>query len=245
MARPFLSVIIPAYNEAKRLPLTLIDVDRHLAEQEFPSEIIVVVSQGTDTTPEILKRFQSIIKNLRVISLSENLGKGYAVKTGMLDARGQWRLMMDADNSTTLTELAKMLPYVTDPNAQCEIAIGSRFIKGAQIDPPQSGMRSSLEKIGQKLIRTFLVPGILDTGCGFKLFSAASAEKIFNRARQHGWAIDTECLAIAKRLGYSIKEVPVFWAHDPATHRTARSLFTSIYEHLALWLNCVTGRYTK
>lgn len=245
MSRPFLSIIIPAYNEAKRLPLTLIDIDRHLAEQDFQSEIIVVVSQGYDTTPEILKRFQVIIKNLRVISLSENLGKGHAVKTGMLDARGQWRLMMDADNSTTLTELAKMLPFVTDPNAQCEIAIGSRFIKGSHIDPPQSRKQHYIEKIAQKLISTFLVPGVTDTGCGFKLFSAASAEKIFTRVRQRGWAIDTECLAIAKKLGYSIKEIPVFWSHDPATHRTSRSLFTSFFEHLSLWFNCFFGRYTK
>jgi dolichyl-phosphate beta-glucosyltransferase len=243
MSRPFLSIIIPCYNEASRLPLTLIDVDRHLSEQDFASEIVVVVSQGYDSTPDILKRFQQIIKNLRVIYLSENLGRGYAVRTGMISARGQWRLMMDADNSTTLTELAKILPYVTDTQSGCEIAIGSRLIEGATIDPPSK--RKLTERIGQKLIKTFLVKDILDTACGFKLFSSSSAEAIFNRSKQNGWAIDTEALVIAQNLGYKIKEIPVFWSHDPATHRTTRSLFSSIKEHFAIWYNAKTKSYIK
>ncbi len=245
MTRPFLSVIIPAYNEAARLPLTLVDVDRHLAEQDFASEIIVVVSSGSDNTPDILKRFQGIIKNLRVIILSENRGKGFAVKTGMLAAKGQWHLMMDADNSTSLVEIAKMLPYVTDKSTNCEIAIGSRRIEGAQIDPPSPNSRQFFEKIAQFLIRLFLVPKIGDTGCGFKLFSARSSEQIFKRTRTDGWAIDTEVLIVAKKLGFGIKEVPVFWAYDPGTHRSSRSIFTNLKDHIALLWYSTTGAYKK
>ncbi len=245
MSRPFLSVIIPAYNEAARIPLTLIDVDRHLSEQEFPSEIIVVVSSGSDNTPEILKRFQPIIKNLRVISLSENNGKGFAVKTGMLAAKGQWHLVMDADNSTSLVEIAKMLPFVTDKSNNCEIAIGSRLIEGAQIDPPAPNSRRFIEKISQWFISTFLVRGIKDTGCGFKLFSALASDKIFKRVTQNGWAIDAESLAIAKSLGYTIKEFPVFWAYDPGTHRRNVSFFPNIKDLLIVTWNTLTKHYAK
>lgn len=244
MSRPYLSVVIPAYNEANRLPLTLIDIDRHLSQQDFPSEIIVVVSQGTDNTPEILKRFQGIIKNLRVINLSDNLGRGHALKTGMLAAHGQWRLMMDADNSTTILECAKMLPVVTDENNKCEIAIGSRYIAGAQMDPPAPGGKTFAQRVGHFFINVFFVRRVKDTSCGFKLFSAMAAEKIFKRCRANGWAIDTEALAVAQRLGYAIKEVPVFWAYDPATHRTSRSFFSNLGEHLSLLGNVITRKYS-
>ncbi len=245
MSRPFLSIIIPCYNEATRLPLTLIDVDRHLSQQDFVSEIVVVVSQGHDHTPEILKRFQAIIKNLRVINLSENLGRGYAVKTGMLAARGSWRLVMDADNSTTLVECAKMLPYVTDKSTGCEIAIGSRFLEGSQIDPPAGARRRFSEKIGRIFVRIFLLKNISDTGCGFKLFSGTSAEQIFKLCTTNSWATDTEALVIADRLGYKIKEVPVFWAYDPGTHRSSQSFFTGLSEYSKIWLNVITKRYKK
>jgi dolichyl-phosphate beta-glucosyltransferase len=245
MTRPYLSVIIPAYNEAARLPLTLVDVDRHLSEQDFASEIIVVVSAGSDNTPDILKRFQAIIKNLRVIILSENKGKGFAIKTGMLAAKGQWHLMMDADNSTSLIEIAKMLPFVTDKSNNCDIAIGSRFIEGAQINPPAPNSRQFMEKLGQTLISTFLVRGIKDTGCGFKLFSASASDQIFKKCVSEGWGIDTEALMIARKLKYEIKEVPVFWAYDPGTHRSSGSFFTNLKEHLALTWNSWTKRYTR
>jgi dolichyl-phosphate beta-glucosyltransferase len=243
MSRPFLSVVIPAYNEANRIPLTLVDVDRHLHEQEFTSEIVVVVSQGTDNTPEILKRFQAVIKNLRVINLSENRGRGHAIKTGMLAAKGTWRLTMDADNSATLTECSKMLPFVTEKNNNCEIVIGSRYIEGAHVDPPMPSGRRSRERFFHFFTSIFLVRGIQDTTCGFKLFSSSSAERIFTICRSNAWAIDTECLAVAQHLKYNLKEVPVSWAYDPGTHRKGRSWFNNFKEHLVIAGNLIGGRY--
>src|SRR5688572_3986779 len=123
MARPFLSVVIPAYNEAQRLPLTLIDVDRHLSEQEYSYEIIVVVSHSTDHTVDMVKRFASFLPNVKYIALSENRGKGFAVKTGMLAAKGTYRLYMDADNSTAVVEFNKMLPYLTGGSDRFDVVV--------------------------------------------------------------------------------------------------------------------------
>src|SRR5688500_1976902 len=110
MARPFLSVVIPAPNEAQRLPLTLIDVDRHPSEQEYSSAIIVMVSYSTDHTVDTVNRLASFVPNVKYIALSENRGKGFAVKPGMLAAKGTYRLYMDADNSAAVVEFNKMLP---------------------------------------------------------------------------------------------------------------------------------------
>lgn len=245
MSRPFLSVIIPCYNEASRLPLTLIDVDRNLAGQDFESEIILVISQSTDATADIAKRFQGIIKNIRTINLSDNLGRGYAVKTGMLAARGQWRLVMDADNSTTITELTKMLPFVTDKSNSCEIAIASRFAPGAQTDPQIPSGKRFMARIGRFFTNIFLVKGIIDTNCGFKLFSAESAETIFRLATMNGWALDTEALVIAQQKGFGIKEIPVFWAHDPATHRSQISAINTLSENFKIFAKKISGAYKK
>lgn len=118
MVKPFLSVIIPAYNEAKRLPLTLIDVDRHLSEQDFNYEIVVVVSPSSDKTAEIVQRFQAFIKNLKYIPLTENKGVGNAVRVGMRSAKGKFRLFMSADNSVAIVEFLKMQPYLTFRSAK-------------------------------------------------------------------------------------------------------------------------------
>jgi dolichyl-phosphate beta-glucosyltransferase len=243
MSRPYLSVIIPAYNEAGRLPLTLIDIDRHLSAQDFTSEIIVALSPSSDNTAEILKRFQTIIKNLKVVPLIENQGKGFALRQGMAQARGSFRLTMDADNSTAVIELAKMLPYLTAKDADAhDVVIGSRFIPGSHIDPPQPGGQRLASAIGRGLIRTFITKDIRDTGCGFKCFSAHAAETIFPQCRANAWAIETEAVAVAQKLGFRVKEIPVFWSYDP-TGRT-RSSLAIVGEHLSLWWRLINKRYS-
>ena len=124
--KPFLSVIIPAYNEAKRLPLTLIDVNKYLSTVDYDYEIIVVDDGSKDDTAEIAGRFSHLIKNLRVIDNKKNHGKGWVVRQGMLEAKGQWRLFMDADNATTVEQFQKMIPYLSE----YQIVIGSRDVKG-------------------------------------------------------------------------------------------------------------------
>ncbi len=176
MPKPFLSVIIPAYNEAKRLPLTLIDIDKHLDEQEYSYEIIVVNDGSTDDTAEIVRRFIPLINNLKLIDNQENKGKGAVVRQGMLSAKGLWRLFMDADNSTSIVEFNKMIPYF---KSGYSVVIGSRDVKGARLMPPQPFYKRILGNIGNLIIQIFLVPGIWDTQCGFKCLSEEAAEKIF------------------------------------------------------------------
>lgn len=211
MAKPFLSVIIPAHNEASRLPLTLIDIDKHLELQEYSYEILVVNDGSTDQTAEITNRFMPLVQNLKLIDNKENKGKGAAVRQGMLCAKGTWRLFMDADNSTSVVEFNKMIPYFKEGY---EIAFGSRDVKGARMSPPQPFYKRFLGDIGNLIIQMLLLPGIWDTQCGFKCFSEDAAEKIFNLTRIDRWGFDAEALAIAKSLGYKMKEIPIFWVND-------------------------------
>src|SRR3989338_10362489 len=215
MAKPFLSVIIPAYNEAKRLPLTLIDIDKHLQEQEYSYEILVVNDGSTDATAEIVRRFSALMDNLKVVDNPENHGKGWVVRQGMLAAKGTWRLFMDADNSTSIVEFNKMIPYFKEGY---EVVIGSRDVKGARMLPPQIFYKRWLGDIGNLIIQALLVPGIWDTQCGFKCFSDEAAEKIFRKTKIDRWGFDAEALALAKASGYVIKEMPIFWVNDIRTH---------------------------
>jgi len=227
MARPFLSVIIPAYNEAKRLPLTLIDVDKHLEQQEYSYEILVVNDGSTDDTAAIVERFMPLVQNLKLIDNKENKGKGAAVRQGMLCAKGTWRLFMDADNSTSVVEFNKMMPYFKQGY---EVIIGSRRIKGARMLPPQIFFKRWLGGLGNLIIQMLLLPGIWDTQCGFKCFSDESAEKIFHLTKISRWGFDAEALILAKHLGYEIKQIPVFWVNDVRTHVSLISYLQVLWE---------------
>ncbi len=240
MARPFLSVVIPAYNEATRLPLTLIDVDRHLAEQEYSYEIVVVISKSEDHTVEMVKRFASFLPNLKYVALSENRGKGFAVKTGMLAAKGTWRLYMDADNSTAVIEFNKMLPYITGGEGagkkeKYDIVIGSRYIHGARVSPAMPLGRRIGSTLARLLIKIFGVIGFADTQCGFKCFSGSVAQALFDKVRTDGWLFDVEVLSLAKKAGYAIKEIPIFWAHNPGSKVHTGQYFKSLGELLRIW----------
>jgi dolichyl-phosphate beta-glucosyltransferase len=238
MPKPFLSVIIPAYNEAKRLPLTLIDIDKHLDEQEYSYEIIVVNDGSTDDTAEIVRRFIPLINNLRLLDNQENKGKGAAVRQGMLSAKGLWRLFMDADNSTSIVEFNKMIPYFKSGYG---VVIGSRDVRGARLMPPQPFYKRILGKTGNLIIQLFLLPGIWDTQCGFKCFSEEAAEKVFSVAKIDRWGFDAECLALARKLGFKIKEMPVFWVNDFRSNVKIKDYFEVLSETLKvrwwLWKN--------
>ncbi len=235
MARPFLSVIIPAYNEAKRLPLTLIDVDKHLQEQEYSYEILVINDGSTDETAEIVNRFAPLLINLKLIDNKENKGKGAAVKQGMLAAKGTWRLFMDADNSTSIVEFNKMIPYFKDGY---EVVIGSRHVKGSRMSPPQPLYKRTLGNMGNLFIQALLLPGIWDTQCGFKCFSDEAAERIFTLTKIDRWGFDAESLALAEKLGYKIKEMPVFWVNDPRSHVRLSTYLQVLWETVKIrwWL---------
>jgi glycosyltransferase involved in cell wall biosynthesis len=202
-----LSVVIPAYNEEKRILPTLKDVVSYLAKQDYNYEILVVNDGSTDKTAQTVKAFIAHYPKVRLIDNSKNQGKGAVVKQGMLEAKGQWRLFMDADNSTKISDIGNLWFFIDD----AEVIIGSRYIAGSHITEKQSFLRRLISRAGNILSQIILLWGIKDTQCGFKLFSARAAERIFPKQTLARWSFDLEILAIAKKLGYKIKEVPVVW----------------------------------
>lgn len=242
MSKPFLSVIIPAYNESKRLPLTLIDVDKHLSEAEYSYEIIIVNDGSKDATAEIAERFSHVILNLKVINNSENHGKGWVVRQGMLAAKGSWRLFMDADNSTTIDQFNKMMPYLKEGY---EVVIGSRAIRGAKLNPPQPLYKRILGKAGNLFIQALTVRGIWDTQCGFKCFSEEATQKIFPLMKIDRWGFDVEALMLAEHLGYKIKEIPVVWINDIRSTVGISAYFSTLIEVVKIRWWLYRGRYKQ
>ncbi|MEK7568051.1 MAG: dolichyl-phosphate beta-glucosyltransferase [Patescibacteria group bacterium] len=238
--KPYLSVIIPAYNEAKRLPLTLIDVDKHLSRADFSYEIIVVNDGSKDATSEIVKRFSHLIKNLRLIDNKENHGKGWVVRQGMLEAKGNVRIFTDADNSTSIDQFFKMMPHFKEGY---DVVIGSRDIEGSRLVPPQPAYKRFAGNIGNLIIQVLLLPGIWDTQCGFKAFSEEAAEKIFKIAKIDRWGFDVEALALAKEFGYKIKEIPVVWVNDLSSHVSASAYLQVLLEVLKIKWLLITKKY--
>jgi len=237
--KPYLSVIIPAYNEANRLPATLIDIDKHLREADFDYEILVVNDGSEDNTADVVHKFESVVKGLRLAGRETNRGKGYTVREGMREAQGKFRLFTDADNSTSIDHFFRMIPYLEGTEGKkYDIVIGSRDIKGSKLMPPQPFYRRIIGNIGNIIIQIFLLPGIWDTQCGFKCFSEESAEKIFPLMKINRWAIDVEALALGKKLGYKIKEVPITWINDTRS-RVKSSAYLGVLRDvlkIRLWL---------
>ena len=155
MAQPYLSIIIPAYNEAERLPKTLVDMDRRLEHASYSYEIVVVSDGSKDNTVEVVKNMMKMVRNLKVIDLKDNSGKGGTVRQGMLLSSGQVRLFTDADNSTSIDQFDAMMPYFKQGY---DVVIGSRAIKGAKLDPPEPVYRQIPGKLGNLFIQLLLLP---------------------------------------------------------------------------------------
>ncbi len=215
MTQPFLSVIIPAYNEATRIPATLVAVDRYLRGAGFSYEVIVVNDGSTDGTADLVRRMTHTMPHLTLIDNAANKGKGGVVRQGFLAAHGAIRLFADADNSTSIEQFHAMLPYLNgERGGQYDVVIGSRAIAGAKLDPPQPLYRRIAGKALNLITQALLLPGIWDTQCGFKAFTERAARKIFSKTRVNGWAFDVEALGLARALGLRIKEVPVVWKNN-------------------------------
>ena len=207
-----LSVVIPAYKEAGRVGKTLKKINEYLARQNYTYEIIAVNDGSPDKTAEVVKQLLLEIKNLRLIDNKENRGKGYVVRQGMLEAKGEIRVFMDADNSTTIDHIERMW---IEFDLGREVVIGSRDIKGADIAVPQPWWRIMLGNIFNLIVQIISgLWGIWDTQCGFKAFTAKAVEDIFPKCQIDRFAFDVEILVLAKKMGYKIKEVPVRWIND-------------------------------
>ena len=211
----YLSVVIPAYNEAKRIGTTLQAVCTWLAGQSYDWEVIVVDNRSTDTTADVVRGVMQQFHNIRLIQ-EKRPGKGYAVTAGMLFAAGEVRVFMDADNSTAIDHFAKMQPLI---EGGTDIVIGSLAVKGASVVRGGSEplWRQALGKAGNLWIQLWAVPGIWDTQRGFKAFTAKAAQEIFPRLAIFGWGFDVDVLACARARGFSIAEIPVTWNNPPET----------------------------
>lgn len=209
MSSPFLSIIIPAYNEERRLPNTLGQIFKFLEQQSYVAEVLVVENGSTDQTFEVAQSYMPQYKNL-IVFREERPGKGTAVKRGMLEARGDYRFMCDADLSIRFDEVNKFLPPGL---AETDIAIASREIAGAvRFDEPQ--FRHLTGRVFNTLIRLLVLPGLQDTQCGFKCFRSDVAEKVFRYQTLSGWSFDVEVLYIARQKGYRIREIPIHWYYN-------------------------------
>lgn len=238
--QPFLSIIVPAYNEAERIPLTLADMDRRLGAAEYSYEILVVNDGSTDATAEVVGKMAPMIKNLKLIDNKTNQGKGGVVRQGMLVAKGEIRLFTDADNSTSVDQVSAMIPYFKEGY---DVVIGSRAVKGSRLDPPQPLYKQILGKGSNLIIQAVNVPGIWDTQCGFKAFTAKAAERIFNQIKITGWGFDIEILALARALGYRIKEIPVHWVNSSFSHVKLSAYLKVFVENIKIRLWLWMGRY--
>ena len=236
---PFLSIIIPAYNEAARLPGTLKQIHAFLASQPFKSEIIVVENGSTDGTFEIAMGLQKKIANLKVMH-EETPGKGWAVRHGTLAAAGEYRFICDADLSMPIEEVTRFLPPVLQ---DAPIAIASREAPGAvRFDEPK--YRHLIGRAFNTLVRLILLPGLQDTQCGFKCFRADAAERVFPLLTIRGWTFDVEALFIARRLGFTITEVPIPWRyHSYSRVKVLRDSLQMGFDLLRIRLNAIKGQY--
>lgn len=252
MTKPFLSIIIPAYNESERLPLTLVDMDKRLAGVKYSYEIIVVNDGSTDNTAEIVKKMAAAVKNLKLIDNRVNQGKGGVVKQGMLLAKGEYRLFTDADNSVSIDHFDRMVPYLSASGGSdkskgevYDVVIGSRAVKGSKLEPPQPFYRQILGKVGNLQIQILNLPGIWDTQCGFKAFSEKAAEKIFSVSKINGWGFDIEALALARHFGYKIKEIPVLWINNTQSKVKLSAYLKTFVENVKIRWWITTGAYEK
>ena len=216
MEKPFLSVIIPAYKEGERIGRNLLEVDQYLKKQTYSYEIVIVVDGSPDNTAEVARNYGLQIPHIRVIENHENHGKGYVVRQGLLEAKGQYRLFMDADGSTSITHLDSFMPeFEKDTEHTLGMVMGSRDITGSYIQVRQPGYRVIMGNMGNWLIRIVLgLWRFSDTQCGFKVMTAESAEAVASRMMVDRFGFDFEVIALTFSLGFGVKQMPVRWLNE-------------------------------
>jgi len=236
------SIVIPAYNEANRIKNTLLLTDNYIKEKNLNAEIIVVDDGSKDSTVKIVESLIPKIKNLRIETYGKNKGKGFAVKTGVFASKGKHILFTDADNSTPIEELETLKKAMDSSNAN--IAIGSRYLNESKVQIKQPGYRILIGRLGNFLIRLFLIDNIRDTQCGFKLFEHRVAKEIFSFQKVKRFGFDMEALVIAESLGYKIVEVPVNWFNSIESRlRPIRDSLTTLKDLIYIKINLWSGRY--
>jgi dolichyl-phosphate beta-glucosyltransferase len=237
-----LSIVIPAYNEDRRLPKTLDCIFAYLQARPYRSEIIIVDDGSSDRTPEIVSASRQKYPGLRLLSNTGNRGKGYSVRHGMLAARGEIALFTDADLSTPIEEADKLLRAMRDEGY--DAAIGSRAVDRSLIEVHQSMIREQAGIFFNRLVRWIMGIKFSDTQCGFKAFRMERARIIFEQQRVERFGFDPEILFLAKRNGLRVAEVPVRWSHDSASKvNVAADGIRMLLELLLIRWNAMRGCY--
>ena len=237
-----LSIIIPAYNEAERIGNTLKAISDYLRKQPYDYEILVVNDGSNDETAESVQSLIGQISHIRLIDNKENRGKGAVVRQGMLEARGDFRLFVDADNAISMEQIENFWPWL---EKGYDVIIGSIEVPGAKIEEKAGWHRRILGKFSKYLIRILAIWEIRDTQRAFKLFPAQVAEAVFSRQTIEKWGFDIEVLVIAKKLGYKIKELPVTWINPAGSKVTLKSYLNTFIELLKIKWNLIVGRYSR
>ncbi len=240
-----ISIIIPCYNEEKRIGNTLVAIADYIQNlpKEFPHEFeVIVVDNGSkDRTQKRVLAFKEVLPNLRVLTESSH-GKGWAVKQGMLAANGDYRLFTDADNSTEIHYLEKLLKSAEEGY---DVIASSRKLPLSHIMYRQPWYREMLGNIFAMIVRAIVPLGIKDTQNGFKLFTKEAAEKIFPHQSTFYWAFDVEILGIAQKLGFKTKEVPITWVNDDQSKMNIKGMVRMLFEVVAIRIHLWTRDYVK
>ena len=217
---PHLSIVIPAYNEANRIPQTLETILAYMDARDHASELIVVDDGSRDNTVAVVKEIVEKRENVQVLENINNRGKGYSVRRGMLAATGNYRLFSDSDLSTPIEEMERFFEY---HKQGYDVCIGSRSLPDSNVEIHQPWYRENMGKIFGLLQKIFLLKGIVDSQCGFKSFTKNAAEFIFPRQKIEGFCFDVEILYIAQKNGFKVHEVPITWRNSPDTRVGALS----------------------
>src|SRR6476660_9600356 len=239
---PELSIVIPSYNEELRLPATLKQIAAYIRSSKRSVEVIVVDDGSKDKTIAVGESFRSEFPNLRVISNGQNHGKGYSVRHGMQESTGRIVLFTDADLSAPIEEVEKLLPAMKDH----DVAIGSRAVDRSLITVHESPFREFAGIIFNKIVRIILWLPFVDTQCGFKAFRREKCRIIFEQQRIERFGFDPELLYLARHHGLKSAEIPVRWAHSPATKvnmlRDSVQMFLDVF---TIRWNAILGRYSR
>ena len=213
-AAPYLSLVVPAYNEALRLPRALTELAGFCKRLTFPCEVLIVVERSSDGTLEIATAEAAQQEFFRVIDNDVHRGKGFAVRTGVMRARGEIIFYMDADLSVPLSEIQSFVTYF-EAHPETDVLVGNRQHGQSRITRQQAWLRRSMGQAFNSLLQSLSLVSLRDTQCGFKAFRRAAAQAIFARQTIDGFAFDVEVLLLAERLGYRIADLPVEWVNSP------------------------------
>jgi dolichyl-phosphate beta-glucosyltransferase len=215
-ARPVVSVIIPAHNEARRIPSYLDDIRQYFTTRAEPYEVLVVDDGSRDDTADVIRARMGGWPSLGLVHCAQNRGKGHAIRVGMLAARGRLRLMADADGSTPIGQIERLRARIAAPGPA--VAVGSRRLRAQDVRRSLKPLRRAIGRLFGWVQQALADVGVNDTQCGFKLFDAAAAEALFRAARVDGFAFDVEILYLARKARIPVVEVAVAW-HDSGTSR--------------------------